>query len=306
VEREEGMKRCSVCKEHKAREEFNRHVRRKDGLRSACKECEKNAYKKQKRNNEWAKRWEAKERDALTDRNIKQCIWRETKGRVKGNDITQEMIEEKRKSILDNRIRRKNGKKESKIVEIRRVCRICKRIFEPKGSSLFCSDKCRNIDSLNKYYDNHDTILEDKRNKWWVGREERKPFECKECGKIVIPTYENGNGSRKDFCSIRCSKRYRRRERGNCHKRRAEFYGSDYIPVNPNRVFIRDGWRCQICHAKLKRNDRGTFKELAPELDHIIPLSKGGEHSYKNTQCVCRKCNSEKGAREIGQLRMFG
>lgn len=34
-----------------------------------------------------------------------------------------------------------------------------------------------------------------------------------------------------------------------------------------------------------------------PEIDHIIPLSRGGEHSYANTQLAHRACNRRKHAR---------
>jgi 5-methylcytosine-specific restriction endonuclease McrA len=34
-------------------------------------------------------------------------------------------------------------------------------------------------------------------------------------------------------------------------------------------------------------------------MDHIKPLSKGGEHVYDNIQPLCHSCNSAKGVREI-------
>jgi hypothetical protein len=44
--------------------------------------------------------------------------------------------------------------------------------------------------------------------------------------------------------------------------------------------------------------------DTAPELDHIIPLASGGAHVWDNVQCTCRKCNGEKGAEVLGQLRL--
>jgi 5-methylcytosine-specific restriction endonuclease McrA len=63
---------------------------------------------------------------------------------------------------------------------------------------------------------------------------------------------------------------------------------------NPFEVFNRDKWKCQCCSKKLKQDDRGKMIDKAPELDHIIPLSKGGEHNRRNTQLLCRKCNGAK------------
>jgi 5-methylcytosine-specific restriction endonuclease McrA len=64
--------------------------------------------------------------------------------------------------------------------------------------------------------------------------------------------------------------------------------------VDPFKVFARDKWHCQDCGVATPRSKRGSYDADAPELDHIKPLSKGGAHSYKNTQCLCRRCNQEK------------
>ena len=52
---------------------------------------------------------------------------------------------------------------------------------------------------------------------------------------------------------------------------------------NRNAIFNRDGKVCKNC---------GTTKDLT--LDHIIPVSKGGENTLDNLQVLCRSCNSKK------------
>lgn len=75
--------------------------------------------------------------------------------------------------------------------------------------------------------------------------------------------------------------------------------------VNPIKVFERDKWKCQICGVKTPRKLRGTLDDRAPELDHVMPLSLGGAHSYMNTQCACRKCNAEKSNTPPAQPSLF-
>lgn len=52
-------------------------------------------------------------------------------------------------------------------------------------------------------------------------------------------------------------------------------------------IFERDGYRCCKCGAY------GRFAYL--EIDHIIPISKGGKSTWDNLQTLCHDCNVEKG-----------
>jgi 5-methylcytosine-specific restriction endonuclease McrA len=62
------------------------------------------------------------------------------------------------------------------------------------------------------------------------------------------------------------------------------------------RVFKRDNWCCWLCGGHAPPELRGTTNDLAPEIDHVIPLSRGGGHTYSNVACAHRKCNAAKGA----------
>ena len=66
-------------------------------------------------------------------------------------------------------------------------------------------------------------------------------------------------------------------------------------PVVLEEIFDRDGWVCQICHVTV---DRGLSypNPMSKSLDHVVPLSKGGDHSPGNVQLAHLVCNLRKGA----------
>lgn len=125
------------------------------------------------------------------------------------------------------------------------------------------------------------------------------PRICGECGNSFVPVYGD---KRREYCSIDCGNK--RNGRIAKRKRRAIERGACADNIDPNAVFNRDGWRCHICGCRTPRRLRGSIELKAPEMDHIIPLSKGGSHTMDNVACCCRECNMRKGAKIIGQLRL--
>lgn len=98
-------------------------------------------------------------------------------------------------------------------------------------------------------------------------------------------------------------KESRRADKKYC---RAIERGVEAERFKPIEIFMRDGWRCQICGVSTPQTRRGTYHKNAPELDHIIPLSKGGKHTRTNVQCACRACNGEKSDKVVmGQMGLF-
>lgn len=53
-------------------------------------------------------------------------------------------------------------------------------------------------------------------------------------------------------------------------------------PLSRRGVFARDGHRCQYCGG------------AAENLDHVVPRSRGGAHTWENVVASCRRCNSRK------------
>jgi 5-methylcytosine-specific restriction endonuclease McrA len=55
-----------------------------------------------------------------------------------------------------------------------------------------------------------------------------------------------------------------------------------HAPLTRRAVFARDLSTCQYCGA------------AAENLDHVIPRSRGGLHTWENVVASCRKCNARK------------
>ena len=62
------------------------------------------------------------------------------------------------------------------------------------------------------------------------------------------------------------------------------------VPLTRKAVFARDGGRCVYCNA------------AATSLDHVVPKSRGGPHTWDNVVSACSRCNHLKADRGIGEL----
>lgn len=81
-------------------------------------------------------------------------------------------------------------------------------------------------------------------------------------------------------------RRFRKRNNGNCSSR---FSTKDW-----NRVLNIFGNRCLKC---------GSTQNI--QIDHVIPLSLGGEHSFSNIQPLCAICNNKKQNRVADYRTVF-
>ena len=131
---------------------------------------------------------------------------------------------------------------------------------------------------------------------------------CKHCGTSFMTRTGRTKSGHKEFCSRSCGAQFRAKYESDAARalaakvrRRTRIKAAKIESVDPFKVFERDGWRCHLCGCKTPKEKRGTYHPKAPELDHIMPLSKGGEHSYRNTACACRACNAAKSDKILGQ-----
>lgn len=66
--------------------------------------------------------------------------------------------------------------------------------------------------------------------------------------------------------------------------------------VDRREVFERDGWVCGICSEPIDSTLKFPAR-MSPSIDHIVPVSHGGEHSYGNVRASHLTCNIKRGNR---------
>jgi hypothetical protein len=71
-------------------------------------------------------------------------------------------------------------------------------------------------------------------------------------------------------------------------KKEADFYN---IKENRHKIFERDGYKCYYCGKQLTR--------FSATLDHIQPVSQGGDNSFDNLITACLLHNSKRGAKPV-------
>ena len=177
---------------------------------------------------------------------------------------------------------------------VKKCCRVCFTYFTTMG--VVCSEACRKT-----YQATH-------QRRFTESRHGGAQILCQGCG--VQFTSEYGSKAR-IFCSMPCGARHQKRKRrrqygSDNHRRRARRYGVPYEPVAKQRVFERDGWRCRLCGGRILR-DKACPHPRSPSLDHIVPMARGGGHTYDNVQAAHFLCNSLKGDGSVGsQLLLLG
>ena len=69
--------------------------------------------------------------------------------------------------------------------------------------------------------------------------------------------------------------------------------GSCQLNASRKSILMRDRYECQYC---------GSRTNLT--IDHVIPISRGGEWKYDNLVTACSRCNTKKGSKLPHECRM--
>jgi len=163
------------------------------------------------------------------------------------------------------------------------TCIQCQRPFATQLSKTYvCSDACSKAHEVLSRVAAH------------TGRR-----TCKECSRSFPVEYRNKTRFCSDECGYIAKHRAKRKARthgskgSGRHRKRARKHGVGYEPIRLATVLERDGWVCGICTEPISR--AATYPDpMQPSLDHIVPMSKGGSHTYSNVQAAHHRCNTLK------------
>jgi 5-methylcytosine-specific restriction endonuclease McrA len=143
--------------------------------------------------------------------------------------------------------------------------------------------KCKISQPLDNFYKNKQTKLGIQ--SW-----------CKNCHKKDAQKYKERNREYLAKKKAEWDKNNRLKTKEYTLKRRALLKGNKTSTVSYFKILDRDGYMCHICNSEIDKNlNYPNYYSLS--FDHVIPLSKNGEHSMDNIRPSHLICNNRKGDR---------
>lgn len=166
-------------------------------------------------------------------------------------------------------------------------CVKCEKTFD---ESNFYNDKtkpsgkkprCKSCDKLSR---NKEKRREYEKKYW--SDPERKEKRKKQIKKSAIKNMEHHKRKRKEYLQTDNGLNSQRKAGQVTRCKKADSYIEHVDPLS----LYRD--QNGVCYMCLEQFD---FKAM--EMDHLIPISKGGKHEISNVKMCCKKCNLKKGAK---------
>lgn len=126
--------------------------------------------------------------------------------------------------------------------------------------------------------------------KYWSepSRREKKKEQIK---KSMIKNMDNHKRKRKEYLLTENGINTQRKAGQVTRCKKANAYIEH---VDPLELYQEQNGVCYMC---LEQFD---FKSM--EMDHVIPISKGGKHEISNVKMCCPECNKKKGAKLLEEL----
>jgi 5-methylcytosine-specific restriction endonuclease McrA len=157
-------------------------------------------------------------------------------------------------------------------------CNHCGKQFVQRNGNQSCSEACRRaVDTA---------LYEQRKERQRLAYEKQSgDVACLLCGKR---RYVEKNLALRKFCSKRCALKAVKQRREHWMRTNGP---CEYIDIDV--LIKKHKSKCVQCGVKVVAQS-GEYQDNAATIDHKIPLSKGGWHTWNNVQLMCHRCNSHK------------
>lgn len=195
---------------------------------------------------------------------------------------------------------------------VRLKCKICGLVFERSMTSIrHHATTCPHCIEIEWEKQREDAKEREKAKRAKIAEENRKKREALRAERQAERTAQIEKRRRIAVCPV-CGCQFETVKAravccsDKCTKRRANTYKDKRIPkerhIDHNITAIalmeRDGGICQLCGLRCDLddyvvNENGVIicGDYYPSVDHIVPISKGGLHSWSNVRLAHRICN---------------
>lgn len=158
-------------------------------------------------------------------------------------------------------------------------CGGCREIERDEAERVKTEEKEKRVEEREKIRNEHKELRR-------IEHEKRLTKQCAECGETFIAY---GGTS---YCSDECRRRNSNRKR-ELKKRRVYANGKVDTNISLKKLAKRDNYKCQLCGGIVDMS-KDTNDNWYGSIDHIVPISKGGTHTWGNVHLAHRYCNTVK------------
>ena len=173
-------------------------------------------------------------------------------------------------------------------------CHYCKKHFmgiNKREKTVYCSHDC--------YLDDRYGVDRPKGSKFKAGVVCKITIKkCLDCNALMVCKREN-------YMRCRPCAYLKNIERANQREHEVRIPNrKSGDKITRKELYIKDGGRCYICHQMTILHNKGKKrnKRLAT-IDHVIPVSRGGTHTWGNVRNCCWQCNMRKGSKELNDYQ---
>lgn len=125
------------------------------------------------------------------------------------------------------------------------------------------------------------------------------------CSRACKDKHHNARFRATGVLSAEAQERQRLYWQEKNRRRRAARRGGRSEAYTTAEIAARDRFRCQLCGGRVAMT-KAVPHPKAPTIDHIVPVSEGGDDTRANVQLAHFVCNSVKGPRGSQQLALIG